>query len=68
MRKRKAPRPSRQQVNLYQCSSCDHKWMDVWECACNDTCPACGTREIEPYGSIDQAELDEVSGHLGQIA
>lgn len=27
------------------------EWDDVWDCACNDQCPACGTKDIEPYES-----------------
>ena len=24
------------------------EWFDLWSCACNSTCPACRTKEIEP--------------------
>ncbi len=24
------------------------EWFDLWSCACNSTCPACSTKEIEP--------------------
>ena len=24
------------------------EWYDVWSCACNGQCPACGTKDIEP--------------------
>lgn len=36
-------------LNYYECPQCGTAWEDEWDCACNDTCPACGTREIEPH-------------------
>lgn len=24
------------------------EWYDVWSCACNGECPACGVKDIEP--------------------
>ena len=24
------------------------EWYDLWSCACNGQCPACGTKDIEP--------------------
>lgn len=24
------------------------EWFDLWSCACNGRCPACGTKDIEP--------------------
>jgi len=39
-------------INYYHCP-CGHKWTDAWECAVNDTCTECGTKEIEPYYSIE---------------
>jgi len=36
-------------LNYYECPQCGTTWEDEWDCACNDTCPACGTREIEPH-------------------
>lgn len=38
-------------LNYYECPQCGTTWEDEWDCACNDTCPACGTREIEPHHS-----------------
>lgn len=56
-----------QQVNLYRCSSCGHKWMDIWGCACSDTCRSCGTRDIEPYGSVSQDEVEQVAANAADI-
>jgi len=30
------------------------EWTDIWECACNGECPACGIKDIEP---VDWDEL-----------
>lgn len=27
------------------------EWASTWDCACNDQCPACGVKDIEPYSS-----------------
>jgi hypothetical protein len=24
------------------------EWDDIWDCACNGQCPACGMKDIEP--------------------
>lgn len=37
--------------NFYRCPKCAHEWDDVWSCACNDTCPQCACRDIEPMRS-----------------
>lgn len=45
-------------LNHYECDNCGQHWVDEWSCACNDRCPACGIKDIEPYESIvleDQA-------------
>lgn len=34
------------------------EWQDAWSCACNGECPACGTKDIEPY---DYNETEEGS-------
>ena len=36
--------------NWYECSECGHEWEDVWSCACDDSCPECGTA-IQPSSS-----------------
>lgn len=43
-----------QYLSSYECPNCGHEWQETWECACNDQCPECGTKDIEPY------EYDEV--------
>ena len=32
------------------------EWDDIWDCACNGECPACGTKDIEP---VDWDELEQ---------
>jgi hypothetical protein len=29
------------------------QWYDLWSCACNGQCPACGTKDIEPMEWVD---------------
>jgi hypothetical protein len=40
-------------INYYRHDDCSVEpgveWEDEWSCACNDECPACGTKDIEPY-------------------
>jgi len=36
-------------LNYYHCGQCNHYWTDEWDCACNDECGICGTKDIEPY-------------------
>lgn len=42
--------------NHYHCR-CGCQWTDVWDCMCNDRCPACNT-ETEPYDS-EEIENDQ---------
>ena len=42
--------------NFYQCARCGHEWEDVWECQCDDDCPACGARHMSPYKSEDAGD------------
>jgi hypothetical protein len=28
---------------------CGVEWQMVWSCACNDQCPKCGTKDIQPF-------------------
>lgn len=30
----------------YRCPECGHEWQEIWSCACDSTCPACGLRDI----------------------
>lgn len=38
-------------ANFYRCPECKTAWEDEWSCACNDECPGCGLKDIEPYES-----------------
>jgi hypothetical protein len=40
-------------INYYRCPYDGEEWADVWSCCCNDRCPKCGTKDIEPYKSED---------------
>jgi ssDNA-binding Zn-finger/Zn-ribbon topoisomerase 1 len=40
-------------VNFYRCPECNHEWEDQWSSTCEDDCPKCGKRHIEPYKSED---------------
>ena len=37
--------------NFYRCERCGHQWQDVWGSQCDDDCPACGARHMQPYKS-----------------
>jgi hypothetical protein len=41
----------RQSINYYRCPYDGTEWADVWSCCCNDMCPKCKTKDIEPYKS-----------------
>lgn len=45
--------PEQQFINYYRCPYDGTRWADVWSCCCNDMCPKCGTKDIEPYKSKD---------------
>ena len=40
-------------INYYRCPFDEEEWADVWSCCCNDMCPKCKTKDIEPYKSED---------------
>jgi len=40
-------------MNHYACPACATRWSDCWTAQCNDRCPSCGLREIEPFASDD---------------
>lgn len=44
-------------LNKYVCESCGRLWTDEWSCACNDDCPHCGARHMEPFDSHDLSEV-----------
>jgi len=35
------------------------EWTDIWDCACNGECPACGIDDIEP---VDWDEINKQKG------
>jgi hypothetical protein len=35
--------------NFYK--HCNTEWDDTWDSMCNDECPVCGEKDIEPYKS-----------------
>jgi hypothetical protein len=37
-------------LRFYRCC-CKREWTDVWDCACDDRCPECGS-SISLYGQI----------------
>jgi hypothetical protein len=49
-----------QYVNYYRCPYDGTEWADVWSCCCNDMCPKCGTKDIEPYKSEEVVHTHSV--------
>jgi hypothetical protein len=47
----------RQFINYYRCPDDGEEWADVWNCCCNDRCPKCGLKDIEPYRSEDVVHM-----------
>ena len=45
--------PEKQFVNYYRCPEDGQEWADVWRYCCNDRCPKCGLKDIEPYKSAE---------------
>ena len=43
----------KQFMNYYRCPYDGTEWADVWSCCCNDMCPKCHTKDIEPYRSVN---------------
>lgn len=39
--------------NFYVCPQCKHEWDDDWSAMCDDDCPRCGLRHIQPIRSED---------------
>jgi hypothetical protein len=48
-------------VNYYRCPRDGEEWADVWSCCCNDRCPKCGTKDIEPYKSMEVVHTKSAS-------
>lgn len=40
-------------LSSYICPSCRHHWRTLWDSACDDTCPACGERDVSPYQYVN---------------
>jgi len=45
--------------NQYVCEECEESWQDEWSCGCDDDCPHCAARHMEPVYSIDLTEVIE---------
>jgi hypothetical protein len=52
--------PEKQFVNFYRCPYDGEEWADVWSCCCNDMCPKCETKDIEPYKSKEVVHTKSV--------
>jgi hypothetical protein len=50
-----------QYVNYYRCPFDGTEWVDIWSCCCNDMCPKCGTKDIEPYKSEEVVHTKRVT-------
>ena len=42
-------------LNYYKWPECGTEWTGTWSCCCNDECPKCGIKDIEPVKSVEQA-------------
>jgi hypothetical protein len=42
---------------------CRTEWTDEWDCMCNDECPVCHTKDIEPC----QSQEIKTDGTLGEL-
>lgn len=51
--------------NYYECARCGYEWEDEWSCMCDDDCPDCGARHMEPYDSDERTEI--ISEEDGQF-
>jgi len=49
----------KQFVNYYRCPYDGTEWIDAWSCCCNDMCPKCGTKDIQPYKSEEAVHTEE---------
>jgi hypothetical protein len=45
--------------NQYECEECGCSWEDEWSCGCDDDCPECGARHMEPVDSVDLSHVIE---------
>ena len=46
----------------YCCPRCSREWTDEWSAACDEECPECGLRAIQPYAH--ELLTEESIGHL----
>lgn len=53
--------------NKYRCDRCHYIWTDEWSCACDDDCPRCGARHMQPYDYEDLSVVVEALSD-GQFA
>ena len=49
-------------LNFYRCARCKRIWTDQWSCMCDDDCPHCGARHMQPYDSEELTTLIEEEG------
>lgn len=49
-------------LNYYRCARCRCHWVDEWSCMCDDDCPHCGARHMEPEKSEDLTTVIEQEG------
>lgn len=45
--------------NYYECSNCDRTWTMNWYSTCNDECPNCGQKDVQPHRSEDIKALTD---------
>lgn len=53
----------------YECPACGAEWYDAWPCACDDTCPECGERDVEPHDWTTAEVVDDglFRGHFATL-
>ncbi len=43
----------------YECPECGYEWEDTWSSPCDDDCPECGTRHIQPMDYHDTLDSND---------
>src|SRR5208337_467427 len=56
---------NQQYVNYYRCPYDGTEWADIWSCCCNDMCPKCGVKDIEPYKSEEVVHTKSINRTRG---
>jgi hypothetical protein len=51
--------------NYYRCPHDGELWEEEWSAMCNDQCPICGSKDIEPYAST-ALDTGEVYDHVAE--